>query len=350
MARDYDYERDDPRDRQRPQKKWYNNNYIWIAGAIILIIIIVFASGKISDFRNKDGGNTTSQPTQEDQLVSYIIAQQESGIPNEEIVTKLQLSGYTDSDIQRGFDLSDPVVQYLKKEMERGVTKQQLVEALIKQGYTPEQIQAKFDILEPRNSFGETLKKNWWVIALAIIAYLIYAKYTETEKQNRAPKVYTLEECREYAEQILKEKEINFIQCRQYRNRPEIRQYKYVFEEPEYPEFNSHRPWGHKAGLREYYFLAVGYDKQLVDFQRCMQDSLIHQFLYGNPKGFETRGNAEYAKIRAGSEALIPDQPQPGSYNQDNYSNRAYNPRSSIRNRSRPRRYSPGPIEGYEDS
>jgi hypothetical protein len=356
------YDRDnpyEPRHAPRYNPKWYHNKWLIIGGIIgILILIFYFSGGSPfgSDTPVNDTIDSNPANTERDQLVTYIIEQQKAGTTKEDIFTRLRLAGYTDSEIETAFTLSDPVINYIMTELNQGTPKPKIVESLIKEGHTPEQIQGYFRVIESteKESLGESLQNNWWIIAIiGIIIFIIY-RQKEISDSKKAPKVYTLEECREYAEEVLKEKKIDFNPTIEYRNRPEVRQYRFVFEEPIYPEFNSHKPMGHRFANRQYYFLAVGYDKELLDFRISEDDNLIREFLYGPPKSYEGRGATEYSRIRERSEMPLEDarkrelegSPQ---FPTSPLSSSTYRPSYRSRNRYTNRRYSPGPITGYED-
>lgn len=350
--------REDPRyaDRRYPadyrrgptKKPWYKKWWIWAIAGAILLLFFISLSGNLK-WSNPAPTNTTGNQsilTEEQQLVNYVITQQQAGLNNENITVKLKLAGYDDATIQRAFDLADPVVQYILSETAKGTSKPLIVDSLLQRGYTPEEIQKKFAIAESTKtkSLIQTLQDNWLIILIAggIIAFIIYRSRQEEEKLTA--KIYTLEECREYCEELLKKKNYDYNPCKEYRNRPELRQYRYVFEEPLIAEFNTPNPSGFKAGERRYYFIAVGYDKELIDFRILTSDADTRDFLYNRPPPFELRSGAEYFRMRQGSEQPIPDNmPRPGMPGQYPYTNR-YPNEAYYRQRFRP-----GPITGYEE-
>ena len=353
--------RDDPRyaDRNRytdnyrrgpPKKPWYKKWWVWaIAGAIILLFLVSL-SGNLKLSSPTPSNLTANQTTltQEQQLVNYVVSQQQSGINAENITIKLKLAGYDDATIQRAFDLADPVVQYILSETAKGTPSPAIVDSLLQRGYTPDEIQKKFIIATStkQKSLLQSIQDNWLIliIAAAVIAFIIYRSRQEEEKVTA--KIYTLEECREYAEEILKKKNYDYNPCKEYRNRPELKQYRFLFEEPLIAEFNSPNPSGFKAGERRYYFLAVGYDRELIDFRILTSDADIREFLYGRPPPFELRSGAEYLRMRQGSETPLPpdNMPiRPGMPGQYPYTSR--NPNEQYYRQ----RFRPGPVTGYEE-
>jgi hypothetical protein len=340
---------DDYRQRSPPKKPWYKKWWIWTIVGVIILLFLISLSGNLKLPSPAVANITANQSTltEEQQLVNYIITQQQAGINNENITQRLKLAGYDDSTIQRAYDLSDPVVQYILTEMVKGTSKPLIVDSLLQRGYTPEEIQKKFAIAESTKAknLWQSIQDNWLIILIAagIIAFIIYKSRQEEEKVTT--KIYTLEECREYAEELLKKKNYDFNPCKEYRNRPELRQYRYIFEEPLIAEFNTPNPSGFKAGERRYYFLAVGYDRELIDFRVLTSDSDIRDFLYNRPPPFELRSGAEYLRMRQGSEQPIPENMpiRPGIPGQQYPYTTKYNEAYYKQ------RFRPGPITGYEE-
>lgn len=364
MADEYPDERQYPPGYRPPvrKKRWYTKTWVWAVAGILVIVLLLAATGslKVPSF---GGGNVTETPqpaklTKAQELAQYVVGQQTAGVSNEKIIEKMRLSGYTDEEINMSLMLADPVAQFILSELRNGSTKPQIVDALLQQGYTPEVIQKNFDVVEKSQATGwGTLKSNWWIIALvAVGGYLLY-RYYGKEARDVTPKVYTLEECREYCEDKLNEKELDFWPCKEYRNRPELRQYRFCYQEPIYPEFNSHKPWGHQAGNPRYYLLAVGYDRELVDFRVTENDASATEFLYAIPRASESRAMPEYMRLRERSEVpagvveeriakerAAMGEPYPQAYGGGFQ-------RYPGRRRAAPlrRRWAPGPVGGYEE-
>lgn len=349
-----------PRHAPRKKKKLWQQSWFWPAliGGIVLILIILSATGSLKPPVSSVSSNETSKVVdlseQEQQLVKYILAQKDLGVNDTDIRNKLVLAGFSETDITRAYDLSDPTVQYIIEQMNNNVTKIQIIEVLLKQGVDPKTIQEKFAVIEkPSVGLAAFVKKNWfWLFLAAVAIYFLVKAGKGIAEEKKAPKVYTLEECREYAEEKLEEKNVNHNPCKEYKNRPELKQYRYVYEEPIYPEFNSGRPWGHRAGNRKYWLVAVGYDRELVDFRETNKDTDTYDFLYGMPKSFESRAATEYMRLRERSEQPLEDlREKERRVHERDFGmpyRRPYSPRRRTTYR-RPR-ISPGPIAGYEES
>lgn len=353
-----DSEADDYREREPYKKKTLWTTYLlWTLAIIVIIGIALFALSATGNLKSKSAsinqtGNTTVQPTKLEQITKYIMTEQSKGTTKEDIVQRLQLAGYTQQQIDQGFQFTDPIIQFILTEEKAGKTRQQIIDELLAQNIPAADIQARYTIIDDsrKTDIGGTLKKNWfWIVLAIIIIYLVYRAYSKDKEEKRLqPKVYTLEECEEHARKILDEKGKPYNPSKQFRNRPEIRQYRYIYEEPLFPEFNDHQPTGHKVGSRIYYLLAIGYDNEMIDYQETHDDNRINPFLFGAPKGFETTGAKEYMGLRRQSEQPIEEKragegefgEQPNGYGN------AYSPyRQPYR---RPNRYRPGPVTGYE--
>ena len=343
----------------RVEKPFYKKPWVIAIGIVAAIIIFMMMTDNLNiPFLNQGGDNQTQvqdieEVSKEQQLVNYIIAQQEAGKSKEKIIELLTLSGYNEKEIKRAFELTDPIVQDIIKMQQEGKPRTEIVNVLLQAGYTPKVIQEKFKIAEPQKTgFWEGVKNNWWIIVIVVIIIWYLRKHEEDAKEKKGPKVYTLEECREYAEETLKQKNLEFVSTNRYRTRADIKQHRYIYVEPLYPEFNSHKPWGHKAGRRNYYLIGVGFDKELVDFELTADDNKINQFIAAAPKSYESSGAADYQRMREQSERPIEerqemDRPYPYAPMAQSYGQRP------VSRRRRPtttrRRYSPGPIEGFEE-
>ncbi len=336
-----------PRHGTKEAKPWYKkpSNLIMLAGVILLLILFIMAArGNLRNNPQSMGNqtNSTAELSEDEKLVQYIITQQDAGLRKEEIEDKLQLAGFTQSSIDKGFELADPIVQYIIKELDRGQTKTAIIDTLLAQGIDPNTIKAKVEIATDSrsSSFSKTFKENWLLfLIVAAIIYLI-AKKGSSDDEGLAPKIYTLEECREKAEKILTEKSLDFNPTTTYKNRPELKTYRFVFEEPLYPEFNNPKPWGFKAGKRRYYLLSIGYDCELTDFNITFRDSLPREYLESKPSSFERSGATEYMRIREDSEKPISEiKSRQKRFDEEPIYNR----------KQLKRRYSPGPVVGYEE-
>jgi hypothetical protein len=335
--------------RHKPQqRKWYQTPYFLIGGTVLLLILILMATGNLklpgSDKPVETDENASMSEIE--QLAAYIVEQRKAGLGKGEIVERMKLSDYSDEKIQLAFDLSSPTIQFILEQQRKGVPKSTIIEELLKQGHTPEEIGGYFATIEEAEGkgLGETLKENWWIIALGIAAIAIIYKTQEVVSSKKAPKVYTLEECREYAEDLLKEKQIDHNPTTDYRNRPELKQYRYVYEEPIYPEFNNGRPVGFKSSNRQYYLIGIGYDKELLEFKVTEDDTIAKEFLTGKPKNYEANASREYMRLRERSEMPIDKVEEQRRSEMPTQRYQPYRRRTPTR-----RRYSPGPIEGYED-
>lgn len=345
---------DNPRARELPSPKpWWQKpaNIILAIVAVIIIGLVIAASrGALPTAGDDDETplNQTEEPaqlTREEALVKYIIDQQAAGAAKEQITERLRLGGYTESEIERGYQIADPTVQYILSEQAKGTPQQEIVDDLLKAGIPPEQIQEKFSLAEStkRAGLGDALRKYWWLIAIGGAAYWWFYGRKDEDDRTKAPKVYTLEECRERAEEILKEKGHEHEKPLGYRNRPELLQYRYAYREPLYEEFNSHYPSGHKAGSRRHYLIAMGYDKELIDFRITTDDTQARSFLYDASPSYERSGAQTYHRLRSQS-----DKPQKHYEDplrrpeDDNY----YPPtlRRTTRTRDRRRPITPDPI------
>jgi hypothetical protein len=370
----YDERADNYYERNRPRKKpWYKKPGTWVLivlGIIIGALLIAAMTGNLNKIKSPVGSNqsvnvssnVTKEPTQEEKLVTYILEQQKAGVANEDIVAKLRIAGYTESDISSALELTDPYVQYIIEAQKQGMEKPAIVDALLKSGLTAEQVQEKFAIVDKHQQvgFGQSLKNNWLLILiiLCVAGYFIFKG--KGEEERKTPKIYSLEECREYAEKKLEEKGYKKNQdwwpTTKYKNRPELKQYRYVFDEPVFPEFNHHKPYGHRAGIPRYFLVAVGYDSELVEFRITDQDCECLDFLSGKPLAFETNANQMYLKMRQHSDMPLEDLAalqRPAGYSPGAYPGspdyRPYNRQEEERKRGLlRRRFSPGPIEGYE--
>ena len=132
---------DDYRERMIPRKKpWYKKPWIWIIIGIITLIFIIALSGNLKTTTEKTENQTqkTIPETTEQQLIKYIIAQQEAGLNNENITAKLIIAGFKEKDIIRALQLSDPIVQYIITETNKGTAKPEIIDNLLRQGITPE--------------------------------------------------------------------------------------------------------------------------------------------------------------------------------------------------------------------
>jgi hypothetical protein len=349
-----EYDRDSPYTPQyrKVSKAWYQQTWVWIVVAVVILGLLVYSGTIKTPFtsaKNTTQNTTTSsQPSQEQQLVNYIIQQQDAGVTKVDIQNRLLAAGYGDATIQRAFELADPVVQYIIQQEAQGVSKQAIVDQLLNQGYDLTVIQAKFAIVEKKATSFDLLKKYWWLIALAIIGWYLWNEKNKGDAAKKAPKVYTMEECREYAEEKLKEKKIEFNPSHRYKNRPEIRQYRFCFEEPIYAEFNHQFSSGYKAGAREYFMLAVGYDRELVEFIRCKDDVEMIEWIYGSARPTEARATAEYSRLRERSEVPIEDRQKMEQKEQEEEARRLGYPQRPVPGYPRRPARVPGPIEGYE--
>ncbi|RLJ02901.1 MAG: hypothetical protein DRP08_04180, partial [Candidatus Aenigmatarchaeota archaeon] len=119
------YDRDNPytpRHAPRRARKWYQNK--WLIGIAIVVVLFVVLSAtdnlKIPGFINKEDNQTAIDPTAElseqEQLVNYVISQQQAGKTKDEIIQLMTLAGYTEENINTAFILSDPVIQYILTE------------------------------------------------------------------------------------------------------------------------------------------------------------------------------------------------------------------------------------------
>lgn len=342
----------EPQHRPRYEKPWYKQPWLlYVIGAAAIILIFMAATGKLNQDTDVVGNETIAkEPTVEEQLVSYVMAQRDAGMADKDIQQRLLLSGYKEDEISRAFKLSDPVVQYIKSELDKGTSRPVIVEQLLKQGHTPESIAEKFELLEGEPSgVSSVVQKYWWVGAIALVIFLIMKRQADELSEQKGPKIYTLKECLVTAEEELKDRDFAYCPTKEYKNRPDLKQYRYVFEEPIYPEFNHHKPTGNKQGNRRYYMVGVGYDKELVDFRVTQNDSELRLFLYGRPSAWESRGQNEYYHIRSRSEQPVKERPEdrPPYEGEEPYDNRY----RDYRNRAGRRPYqriTPGPIEGYE--
>ena len=355
-SRDGDPEADDYRAREVPKKKTSWTTYLlWGLGIIVLIVVALFILSATGNLKGKNTAlnqtNTTAQPTQLEQLTAYIITQQNAGMTKDQIIQRLQLAGYSQSDIDQAYQMSDPVIQFILAEEKAGKTRQQIVEELLNQGVAADTITADYAIIDKSRTVNvsDSLKKNWpWIVIALVIVFFVFRAYSKDKEDKKLqPKVYTLDECEEHARQYLTDKGKSYNPSKQYRNRPDIRQYRFVYEEPLFPEFNDHQPTGHKIGARLFYLIAIGYDNEVIDYQEIHDDNRINPFLYGAPKGFEQSGAREYMGLRRTSEQPIEERPQqqgmPGEQGQGPYA-----PYQQPYYRRPYNRYRPGPVTGYE--
>jgi hypothetical protein len=342
-----------PRHKE-PGKRWYKKPIVWVAIIVILLLGYLLLSGKLSwpggsGSTTSTAKNQTVKPTVQEQLTNYVISQQNKGVNKVDVQAKLQAVGYSEAQITRAFELSDPLVQFIISEEKKGKSKAEIIDELLAQGQELTTIQAKFAIVEKDDNAGAwpMIQKYWWAILIGGgIAWYLYNKYG-ADTTKRAPKVYTCEECREYAEEKLNEKKIHFNPSHRYKNRPELKQYRFCFEEPIFEEFNHHGQFGHKAGGRQYYMIAVGYDKELVEFIQTHDDVEVTEWIYGNAKPTEVRAVGEYARLRERSEMPIEDKEKMDQQEKEEWYKRwGTTPRPT----GYPRHpyKSPGPIEGYE--
>jgi hypothetical protein len=347
---------DDPRERQDQDKTpTWQKVLKWVGIGIIAIIVLLFILSATGNLKGSGGDatiNQTAEPTKMEQLTTYIISQQNEGRTKEEIVQRLTLAGFEQDDIETGFALSDPIIQQILAWEKEGKTQQQIVELLLDQGMDPLEIQTRLEIIKKSRESGglfaegSWLRKNWFIlIPLGILLYFLWKNQQDAEEEKLMPKVYTLDECEEYAREYLEKKGKAFNPSKQYRNRPDIRQYRFIYEEPLYPGFNDHLPAGQRIGQRIYWLIAIGYDREVIDYQETTNDNLIHTFLYGPPKSFEASGSKEYMGLRAKSEAPIEER---RNRTEDETSDNDYYRPYPYRRRNYPR-VRPGPVRGYEE-
>jgi hypothetical protein len=326
--------------------------YIGIGIFILLaLLFILSATGNLkgSTKTTIDGNQTIEEePSEYEQMTTYIISQQQQGLNREEITQRLELAGYTTEEIETAFQLSDPITQEILKMQKEGRARQEIVEILLDRGITPEEIQNRFAIIESTQKKGLDLKGNliWIIIGGAVIFFIIRTVNNDSEEKKYMPKVYTLDECEEYAREYLDNKQKTYNPSKQYRNRPDLRQYRFVYEETLYPEFNDHLPTGHKIGKRLYYLICVGYDREVIDYQETYDDNKIAAFLYGAPKGFEASGSKEYMTLRGTSEKEIEETKKPSTSLDDD--DRDYYRRNTPYRRRNTPYVRPGPV-GFEE-
>lgn len=346
------YDRDNPyQPAYRKQgKPWYQQSWVWVVVAVAVIGLLMYTGTVKNPFTKSENAtkNVTQEQSLEQQLVNYIISEQNRGVTKIDIEAKLQAAGYNDAEIVRAFELADPVVQYIILEQSQGRSKQEIVDALLNQGYELAVIQQKFAIVEKKPGTSDFLKKYWWVIAAIAVGVYLWNEKSKKDQADKAPKVFTLEECREYAEEKLTEKKCEWNPSHRYKNRPELRQYRFCFEEPIFAEFNHHFPSGNKSGGREYYLCAVGYDKELVEFRRTKDDVEMIDWIYGSEKPAEQRATSEYVRMRQRSEVPLETQKQMDQKEQEEQNRQSGYPQRPIGGFQRRPARVPGPIEGYE--
>jgi hypothetical protein len=113
------------------------------------------------------------------------------------------------------------------------------------------------------------IKNNW--IALLIIGIVIWwfiLRKPSEYSGDKAPKIYTLEECRQTAEAILRKKGFdNYLPTFHYMNRPDIYAYRYLYKEDTYEGINTHKGGGFKEHDKAYFMIEIGYDNELNYFE-----------------------------------------------------------------------------------
>lgn len=320
-----------PRGERPGRPKWYKNKKVLMLGGLLLVLLLVlYGSGALDNYVPDFGGagNQTGQDkleqqeemTQNEKLADFIIRQKDNGVAEQKIRQKLSLAGYSQSEIDNAFKLADPRVQWIINEMEKGTPKTQIIDKMLNEGIPPEKIREYIDIAENKG-VSTDLSEYWWVILLAGAAALIYFKKSEDDEENkRAPKVYTLEECREKAEEILNEKGLDWKPCEKFKVRPELRRYRYVYEEPTFAEFNNPMPVGNKTVQKRYYLVGIAFDSELVEFEITYNDADLEPFINGAPRGHETRGITDYSKLRERSEQPIEDSSKREPFNYEGFS------------------------------
>jgi hypothetical protein len=313
-------------------KKWYQDPKTIVISGLVLLFLVLFFTNNLpwqeDTATTPDTNSTTTtydELSHEQKLVNYILTQQKANLKKEDIVERLKLSGNTQSDIDRAFLLSDPTIQYIITEQKRGVSKEKIIEELLNQKHTPAQITAYLELLEEdQGGFSEALSKYWWMILLGLIAYMLYNNQTAESELRKSPKVYSLDQCREVAEEILEQKNLEFVPTTLYKVRGDLKQHRFIYAEPLYAEINDHVNCGIALSKRAYYLVAMGFDAELVDFQIMYDDNKIEHWLYNAAKGHETSGSSEYARMRMESERpLEPVKPEPS---EDYNSSKPVNP------------------------
>ena len=244
------------------------------------------------------------------EMYNFIVLSREEGFREEDILVRLELAGFTDREIERAFSLTTPYVSFIIEAENQNWTRQEIVEYLLEQEVLPQDIIEAYEVLGSfkTRGFGDIFRSYWPLFLLGgVVIYFVMKNSGLDDKVKLSPKVYTLDECEEYAREYLEKKGKSFIPSSKYRNRPDIRQYRFVYEEPLYPEFNDHTGSGFKVARRKLFLLAISYDCEVIDYLETFDDNRVEPFLFGAPKGFEQAGSKEYMGLRARSEQPIPE-------------------------------------------